>query len=142
MIVFARNLVVKDFWLKLFSLALAILIWITVYLSTNGETSNSPLLALIGRPPDQTVLKVPVRLPTGAAQQFSSDPADVKVTLRGAPQDLKALRTQDIQAVVDVTGVESANGLVRPVEIILPKGISYTRLEPETVEVKFFRKTE
>jgi len=142
MIVFARNLVVKDFWLKLFSLALAILIWITVYLSTNGETSNSPLLALIGRPPDETVLTVPVHLPTGTAQQFTSDPVDIKLTLRGAPQALKALQTQDVQAVVDVTGVESANGLVRPVEIILPKGISYTRLEPETVEVKFSRKTE
>ena len=32
MIAFLRNLFFKDFWLKLFSLALAVLIWFTVYL--------------------------------------------------------------------------------------------------------------
>jgi hypothetical protein len=41
---------------------------------------------------------------------------------------------------VDMTGVESANGLVRPVEIVLPKGISYTRLEPDEVAVQFSSK--
>ena len=30
MIAFLRNLLLEDFWLKLFSLALAVLIWFTV----------------------------------------------------------------------------------------------------------------
>src|SRR6185503_11332059 len=104
------------FWLKLFSLALAILIWLTVWFSIHGE-STSPWLALIGRPPDENVMTVPVHVLDGA-----SDPAQVTITLRGDPQVLKNLKPQNIRAEVDMTGVESANGLVLPVEIILPKG--------------------
>jgi len=40
---------------------------------------------------------------------------------------------------VDLTGVQSANGMLRPVEIILPKGIYYTRLEPDEVAVQLSR---
>jgi hypothetical protein len=134
MILFTRNLVTKDFWLKLFSLALAILIWLTVWYSTHGENAASPWLAMIGRPPDESVLTVPVHI-SGSPGRFSSDPADVTVTLRGDPQILKTLKPQNLRAEVDLTGVESANGMVSPVEIILPKGISYTRLEPDQVEV-------
>lgn len=135
MIIFARNLITKDFWLKLFSLVLAVLIWLTVWFSTHGETTTSPWLALIGRPPDESVLTVPIRVPNG-----TSEPSEVTLTLRGDPQLLKTLKPQNIRAEVDMTGVESANGLVRPVEIILPKGIFYTRLEPEEVAIQFSSK--
>ena len=135
MIIFARNLVAKDFWLKLFSLALAILIWLTVrYLS--GETSSSPWLALIGRTPGENVVTVPVKVPFGTSQTFSVDPPEVQVTLRGDPKVLKNLRKLDIRAQVDLTGIESANGLLRPVEVILPSGVAYTHLAPDEVEVR------
>ena len=135
MIVFARNLVAKDFWLKLFSLALAILIWLTVWFSIHGETTTSPWLALIGRPPDESVLTIPVHVADG-----TSEPSEVSITLRGDPQILKTLKPQNIRAEVDMTGVESANGLLRPVEIILPKGIFYTHVEPDEVAVQFSSK--
>jgi len=135
MIVFARNLVVKDFWLKLFSLALAILIWLTVRFISSGETAASPWLALLGRAPDENVVTVPVHIPAKDGQSFSTDPAEVQVTLRGDSKILKNLRKQDIRAEVDLTGIESANGLLRPVEIILPQGVAYTHLTPDEVEV-------
>jgi YbbR domain-containing protein len=136
MIVFARNLVAKDFWLKLFSLALAILIWLTVWFNINGERSTSPWFALLGRASYESVVSVPVRLPAGSTQLFRADPAQVQVTLRGDPKLIKNLRQQDIRAEVDLTGIESASGLLRPVEIILPQGVSYTRLVPDEVEVR------
>jgi YbbR-like protein len=136
MIVFARNLVTKDFWLKAFSLALAILIWLTVRFSISGETTTSPWLALLGRAPDENIVSVPVHLPSGGLQTFSVDPPEVQVTLRGDPKLLKNLRKLDIRAQVDLTGIESANGLLRPVEIILPQGIAYTHIAPDEVEVR------
>jgi YbbR domain-containing protein len=132
MIVFARNLVTKDFWLKLFSLALAILIWLTVWFSTHGETSSSPWFALLGRPADESVLTVPIHVPLGTAE-----PAQVTITLRGDQKILKALKPQDIRAEVDLNGIQSANGLLRRVEVVLPKGIFYTRVEPDEVAVQF-----
>jgi len=135
MIVFARNLVAKDFWLKLFSLALAILIWLTVRF-ISGESSTSPWLALLGRSPNENVVTVPVQVPSGTAQKFSVDPPEVQVTLRGDPKVLKNLRKLDIRAQVDLTGIESANGLLRPIEIVLPQGVAYTHLVPDEVEVR------
>jgi hypothetical protein len=135
MIIFARNLIAKDFWLKLFSLALAILIWLTVWFSIHGETASSPWLALIGRPPDESVLTVPVHVPEGTCE-----PSQVSLTLRGDPQVLRTITPQNLRVEVDMTGVESANGLLRPVEVILPKGIFYTRVEPDEVAVQFSSK--
>jgi hypothetical protein len=132
MIVFARNLVAKDFWLKAFSLALAVLIWLTVRFSINGETSTSPWLALLGRAVDENVVSVPVHVPLGT----SVNPPEVQVTLRGDAKIIKNLRTLDVRAQVDLTGIESANGLLRPVEIVLPQGVSYTHIAPDEVEVR------
>ena len=135
MIVFARNLVVKDFWLKLFSLALAILIWLTVRFISSGETTTSPWLALLGRAPDENVVTIPVHIPARNGQSFSANPPEVQVTLRGDPTIIKNLRKQDVRAEVDSTGIESANGMLCPVEIILPQGVAYSHLAPEEVEV-------
>jgi hypothetical protein len=134
MIVFVRNLVVKDFWLKLFSLALGILIWLTVDFSINKEIS--PWSALIGRAVDEKVLSVPVYVPTVDARAVSVEPAQVQVTLRGDPKLLKSLGAADVRAVVDLAGVEMADGLSRHVQVILPPGISYTQLSPDAVEVR------
>jgi hypothetical protein len=134
MIIFIRNLVVKDLWLKLFSLALAILIWLTVRFTINGE--GSAWLALIGRGADETVLKVPIFVPSTEMQTVSVDPPDVQVTLRGDPKLLRGLKAEDIRAQVDLAGIESAHWLRRPIEVLLPAGVAYTHLSPEQVEVR------
>ncbi len=132
MIVFVRNLVVKDLWLKLFSLALAVLIWLTVQFSISKEVS--PWAALIGKTADESILYVPVLTTDGRA--VALDPQQVQVTLRGDPQILKAIGPEDVHAQVNLTGVEIAAGLRRPVEIVLPQGIFYSRLIPNEVEVR------
>ncbi|HEY2082418.1 MAG TPA: CdaR family protein [Verrucomicrobiae bacterium] len=134
MIIFVRNLVVKDFWLKLFSLALGILIWLTVHFSIDKEVS--PWSAIIGRTADETVLTVPVRVPPADARAITVEPNQIEVTLRGDPKLLKSLRAEDVRAHVDLAGVEMADGLRRPVEMILPPGVAYTHLTPDEVEVR------
>ena len=134
MIVFVRNIVVKDFWLKLFSLVLAILIWLTVQFSISKEVS--PWAALIGRAVDEKVLVVPVSVPTVDARTVAFAPAEVQLTLRGDPKLLKTTGPEDIRAIVDLAGVQMADGLSRRVQVILPPGISYTQLIPDAVEVR------
>jgi YbbR domain-containing protein len=132
MIIFVRNLVVKDFWLKLFAFALAILIWVTVQFSISGE--GSLISAILGRASDERIMIVPVHVPLEGAHTFNIDPAEVKVTVRGDPKLLKGLMSEDVRAQVDLAGIESANG-VRQVQIILPRGVAYTRISPDEVEV-------
>jgi YbbR-like protein len=134
MIVFVRDLVVKDFWLKLFSLVLGILIWLTVHVSIDKEVS--PWAALIGRAVDEKVLTVPVSVPAANARTVTVEPARVEVTLRGDPKLLKSIEAEDVRLAVDLTGVEMADGLSRRVEVILPPGISYTQIKPDAVEVR------
>lgn len=133
MIIFVRNLVVKDFWLKLFSLALGILIWVLVQ---GSLSKDEPILsALIGRAADETVMTVPVHAPAADKRNVSFEPATVDVTLRGDPKILQQLRTDDVRAQVNLAGVETADGLRRPIEIILPPNIAYLHLVPDEVEV-------
>ena len=134
MIIFIRNLVVKDIWLKLFSLALAILIWLTVQFSISKEVS--PWSALIGRASDEKVLTVPIFVPPMDKRIVSFDPPDVEVTVHGDPKSLKNLKPENLRAQINLTGIESANGMRRRVEVILPENIAYTHLSPEEVEVR------
>jgi YbbR domain-containing protein len=141
MILFVRNLVAKDFWLKLFSLALAVLIWITIKISTTKEVS--PWSELIGRTADETVMTIPVRVP-GNVHDISVNPEEVEVTLRGDPKLLEELKQRpgDVRAVVNLNGVQYASGLLRPVELILPQGVAYTHIRPEEVEVQVSSKAQ
>jgi YbbR domain-containing protein len=135
MIDFIRNLVVKDFWLKLFSFILAVLIWLTVQFSINNK-EGSTWAVLIGQAGDEGVFTIPVSVPAGDARLVSVTPAEVQVTVRGEPKLIKSLKPDDIRAQVNLTGVESANGLHRRVEVVLPPGIAYTHLIPEEVDVR------
>lgn len=139
MIIFIRNLVVKDLWLKLFSLALAVLIWLTVDFSMNKDVS--PWSAIIGRTADESVMTVPVLVPSDT-RVVSFTPDSIRVTLRGDPKLLQELTPGDVRAQVNLNGIESANGLLRPVEVILPPGVAYTRLAPEEVEVRVSHKNQ
>ena len=133
MILFVRNLVVKDFWLKLFALALAILIWLTVKFSIRGEGSFSS--AFFGHSSDEIVMVIPVHVPAADPSAYVVQPPEVQITLHGDPKLLKSLADDDVQAQVDIPNAESAEG-VREVRIILPQGISYTRLSRDVVDVR------
>lgn len=138
MIIFVRNLVVNDFWLKLFSLVLAVLIWFTVHFSINKDVS--PWAAVIGRTADEAVVTVPVNPPLLDGRAVSVIPQQVQVTLRADPKLLKELRIDDIHAQVNLADVELASGLRRPIEMVLPQGIAYTHLVPPEVEVRVSEK--
>jgi hypothetical protein len=123
---FLHRLVFHDFWLKLFSLGLAILMWFTV---------NTALA-----PPGQRILTLPVVTVVEASSaaepfRFSINPQTVNVTLQGDPRTLGVLQKQDIRVMVDLTGLQTIHDVRRPVEVTTPAGVTYVRAEPEEVEV-------
>jgi hypothetical protein len=126
MIPFLHKLILQDFRLKFFSLVLALLMWFTV----------TTALA----PPEQLSMELPVvtmvdaKLVTGSSR-FRVNPGTVIVKLQGDPRTLKILRTQDIRVRVDVTALQSLHDFQCPVEVALPVGVSYVRVDPQEVEV-------
>jgi YbbR domain-containing protein len=133
---FLRNLVLRDFWLKLLSLIFAVLIWLTVakvFLSKEV----SPMTAFGSQTIEQSYYNVPVLVifPAADVRTVIVEPGEVQVTVQGEAKALHNLKARDIHAQVDLTGIESAHGLRKRIEILLPTGITYTRVIPDEVEV-------
>jgi len=127
MITFLRNLVFEDLWLKLFSLALAVLTWLTVtFVSPKGTEQR-------------VLLNLPVVILASAEDMhnFKINPTAVDVTLQGDPKTMAALQRKDIRAIVDLTGIGAARDLRVRVEISVPAGVSHLHVAPEDVQVVF-----
>ena len=138
-----RNILLKDFWLKLFSAVLAMLVWLAVNFSIRRDSSPSTPLTLI--PSAQRVFaNVPVVI-LSSAQDVRSvrvHPKEVELTVQGNARDLKQLQARDLRVLVDLTGIEAAQGLRKRLEVSTPPGITYVRVFPEEVQVIFPAKDE
>jgi YbbR domain-containing protein len=130
-----RNLVFRDFWLKLFSLTLAILIWQTVSFAIRKEVM--PVGTRGAATSERTFFSVPiVALSTDVdVREFRMRPAEVEITVRGETRLLEELQSRDIRAVVDLTGLDLTQDVRRRVEVIAPIGVTHMRVAPEEVQV-------
>jgi YbbR domain-containing protein len=137
MIAFLRTLLLHDFWLKLFSLVLAILIWVTVSFAIHKEVP--PATALTNANSDeQTYYNIPVYLMTTAAdvRDFKVSPSVVAVKVRGEARRLRDLQADEIRALIDLTGIEAApRGLAKRIKVTTPAGITFVQVVPDEVEV-------
>jgi YbbR domain-containing protein len=129
MIAFLRNLLFEDIWLKLFSLVLAVLIWLTVTFASQKEIGTEK----------RVFSNLPVTILASAedVHNFKVSPREVEITVRGDPKTLQSLQSKDIQAVVDLTGVAVARDLRKRIEVSVPAGVTYLRVAPEEVQVIF-----
>jgi YbbR domain-containing protein len=136
MIHLVRNLLLRDFWLKLFSLALAVLIWLTVSFAIRKEVSPATALAS-ARTEERTYYNIPVKVMSTASDSrgFKVSPTEVQVSVRGESRLLEKLQGDDIRAIVDLTGIEAARALSKRVEVTTPAGISFLRVVPNEVDV-------
>ena len=131
-----RDLIFKDWQLKLFALALAILIWVTVSFAIRKETAPDAN-ALLNSPSRVLVVPVVVMSSAGNVREFHVRPSRVAVTVRGAAKELNALQEKDIHAIVDLTDIESARSLRKRIEVTTPPGIVHVGAMPEEVDIVF-----
>ena len=129
MIRFLRKLIFEDFWLKLFSLALAVLIWLTVtFVSQRGVGTEEHIF---------TGLPVTVLAAAEDVHNFKVNPGQVEVTVQGSPRTVQDLQSSDIRAIVDLTGVGAARELRKRVEVCVPPGVTFMHVRPEQVQIVF-----
>src|SRR5690349_20247250 len=137
MIAFLRNLVVEDFWLKLFSFVLAVLTWFTVNgMANQKESIGMGSLSLV--PPERRVLSnLPVMILSSAedVRSFRVSPKEVDVTVQGDPGVLKDLQIKEVRVSVDLTGIQAAQDLHKRIEVATPPGVTSIRVEPAEVQV-------
>ncbi len=129
-----RDWFIKDLSWKLFSVILAVTIWLTVY-KILGEPGHSTESAIGDKQTTYDDLPVLVVSAASDVRDFRVVPGAVTVTVSGAPNVMAVLQANQIRAVVDLTDIESAMKLLRRVDISLPPGVKLVSVNPSNVEV-------
>lgn len=129
----------KDFWWKLFSLVLAVVIWLTVY-----KIREEPVVpaSVAGVPLTYGSLPVLVVSAASDVRDFRVLPGTVAVKVSGPAEVMAVLQANQIHPVVDLTDIASARNLKLRVEISMPPGVTLVSVEPAEVGVVFPPKTD
>jgi YbbR domain-containing protein len=134
MIAFLRNLFLEDVWLKVFSLALAILTWLTVRVAIQKEVSPVPGPTRVS---ERTFFSLPVALvsSTNDVRGFRVEPRDVELVVQGDARTLDHLQSGDLHVTVDLTGLEPGGDLHKRIAVSTPAGVTHVRVSPPDVLV-------
>ena len=126
--------VTKDFWWKLFSVVLAVAIWLTVH-----KIREVPAGAATVSGNTLTYGSVPVLVVSAASdvRDFHVLPGTVAVKVSGAPEVMAELKANQIHPVVDLTDIAAAHNLKRRVEVSTPPGVTLVSVDPPEVGVLF-----
>jgi YbbR domain-containing protein len=132
-----REYLQNNFWLKLSSLALALLIWFSVRFSKQDlRPTRNPL----SRFSTSEIMHVPVRViwTPEAAEACKVEPAQVDITLRGEKSALKNLTAKDIVAFVTVNDDPAVGVSSNRVEVYTPPAVSVVQVSPAGVRIEHF----
>ena len=128
-----RDWITKDFGWKLFSLFLAVAIWLTVHKiyeeprAASGPAAGSTV----------TFDNLPVLVVSSASdvRNFRVAPGTVAIKVSGSPEVIADLQASQIHAMVDLTDVQSAGDLRRRVDVSTPPGVTLMTVNPNQVDV-------
>lgn len=120
------NIILRNFGWKLLSLALAIIIWLTIK-ALSAEQGQT----------EKMFLNLPIQIVsgTGDVRTFQVEPTTVNVTVKGRPGAISRMVEREIRVLVDVTSADLTQSFRRPVDIVVPNGITVVRFEPTEVQV-------
>jgi YbbR domain-containing protein len=127
-----RDLFIKDWGWKLFSLFLAVAIWLTVHKIIEEPKESA---AFSANPVTYGNLPVLIVAAASDVHLYRVVPDNVTVTVSGSPDAIAVLQANQIRVTVDVTDIQSARDLRRRVDVSTPPGIELVSVVPEKVGV-------
>lgn len=128
-----RELFIKDWRWKLFSLLLAVVIWFTVHRIL--LQSSTPVAASDTSKITYGSLPVAVVSRTADVHLYRIVPSEVKVTVTGSQEAIAVLQASQIRVSVDLSGFDPAKDLKRDVDVSVPPGITLISVDPDRVGV-------
>ncbi len=130
-----RHLIQHNFWLKLFSLLLATLIWFTIkfWIRTDSPVADNPI-----NPDRKEYLNLPVYVLShaGDARVFKVTPPTVGVTVTAESAWLRDLPRKDLKAYVDMTDIRHNESASQKIRLHVPNNITVIRVLPLAVSVE------
>ncbi len=126
-----RHLILHNFWLKLFSIAMATVIWLTIHYSIHEDlNANQPL-----RSED---IRVPVTVKTimGDKRIFRVTPDEVVVTAVGPDEALLRATRKEIRVNLDLTDFTGTELASKELIAEAPADIKILAISPANVQVR------
>jgi hypothetical protein len=122
-----RSLILHNFWLKLFSLALATVIWLAIHNSIHSDVNLS-----------QFYIRVPVTVQTapGDNRIFRITPEEVVVVAVGKDTASFQATRKAIRVFLDLTHFNARQSVAEELVTVAPPSISVMETRPSTVEVR------
>jgi YbbR domain-containing protein len=132
-----RDWLTLDIGWKIFSVVLALAVWLTVHKIL--QESSPPVVAqsLPPGPVETTFTNLPVLIVSAAAdvRQFHVTPNVVTVSVSGRAEIMDFLQADQIHALVDLTDIEAAHVLRRHVDVSTPTGVTLVSVSPAELSV-------
>jgi len=127
------NFILRNFWLKFFSIALATVIWLAIHYGIRNEFSIGQLN--INNLLAHEYVRVPVAIvvPPGDARAFKITPSEVVVTLVGEEATLRKAARKNIKVNVDLTTFHSRQSAAEELHADVPTNITVLDISPATV---------
>src|ERR1700744_3700228 len=115
-----REWMTEDFGWKLFSVFLAVVIWVTVHKIRDEPEASSAF------GDGNTIGDLPVFVvsETADVHDVRVVPNKVDVKVSAPPDIMETLQANRIHVFVNLTGIDSAHDLQRGVEVSLPRGVT------------------
>ena len=125
-----RELFIKDWGWKLFSLLLAAAIWLMVHRILQESPTNAA-------PTGATYAGLPVSIVSASAdvRDYRLLQPTVTVTVRGSPEAVGKLQANQVHATVDLTDTSTVNTVRQRVEVSVPASITVVSIIPENIGV-------
>jgi len=128
-----RDWVIKDLGWKLFSLFLAVAIWLTVH--KIYEEPGAAAASAAGITVTFDNLQVFVVSAASDVHDFRVVPTTVKVTVSGSAEVMNKLQAGQVHAVVNLTELGADRDVHLPVEVSAPPGVALVTIDPPRVGV-------
>jgi hypothetical protein len=123
-----RALILHNFWLKLFSLALATVIWLAIHYSIHDDNENQSLTP--------QYIRVPLSVKTHDGDKFRITPNEVVVTAVGKDPILFQSTQKQIRVNLDLTDFKATEATSEKLKAYAPEDIIVLEILPSSVEVQ------
>ena len=129
-----RNLILNNFWQKVFSLVLAMLIWFAIDSNIKRDKPFPRLPSPVDQPTRD--FRRPIKILTSAdnTRAFKVEPKEVDVRISGNLQRVRSFNPDDIQPYVELSGVES--NMTVAVHVNPPRDVTLELVWPTNVVVE------
>ncbi len=131
-----QNLILRNFWLKAFSVVLATVIWFFIHDGIRHDAALSQLT--LEQPLPHEYIRVPVTIQTapGDTRVFRLTPKEVVIIAEGEKASLERAAKQDFKVYLNLTDFHAKGTVTEALQADVPPSITMLEISPPVVQVQ------